>query len=131
MLSEVDLPPVSGIEPAVGRHRARARSDNMAATRCDNAAFTGEFQEAKFAHGVTRTFVIPDADLPDEFGLTETVGALPAKQATASSRTCGKSLAGCAERDLGTDVAPGRGPTTTTGRSPSGTSRPSSRTSAR
>ena len=107
LLSEVDLPPVSEVElPWAGTEPERVAS-NMAATRCDNAAFTGEFQGAKFAHAFTRTFVIPDADLPDEFGLTETVGALPAKQATGFVEDVRQSLAGCAERDMGTDVTVG------------------------
>ncbi len=107
MLSEVDLPPVSGVElPWAGTQPERA-ADNMAATRCDNAAFNGEFQGAKFAHAFTRTFVIPDAELPDEFGLTETVGSLPAKQAAGFVEEVRKSLGGCARRDLGTDVTLG------------------------
>ena len=41
MLSEVDLPPVSGVElPWVGTEPESA-AVNMAATRCDNAAFNG------------------------------------------------------------------------------------------
>ncbi|HET9422432.1 MAG TPA: hypothetical protein VFO49_14930 [Nocardioides sp.] len=107
LLSEVDLPPVSGVDLPWAGTKAERATNNMAATRCDNAAFTGEFQGAKFAHAFTRTFVIPDADLPDEFGLTETVGALPAKQAAGFVEDVRKSLAGCAERDMGTDVTLG------------------------
>ncbi len=107
LLSEVDLPPVSEIElPWAGTEPERV-SDNMAATRCDNALFSGEFQGARFGHGFTRTFVIPDAELPDEFGLTETVGALPAKQAAGFVEEVRTSLGSCARRDLGTEVTPG------------------------
>jgi len=107
LLSEIDLPPVSEVElPWAGTEPERA-SENMAATRCDNAAFSGKFQGAKFVHGFTRTFVIPDAELPDEFGLTETVGALPAKQAAGFVEEVRNSLGSCARRDLGTDVTVG------------------------
>ena len=51
LLSEVDLPPVSGVElPWAGTEPERA-SDNMAATRCDNATFTG-VPGREFAHGL-------------------------------------------------------------------------------
>jgi DNA-directed RNA polymerase specialized sigma24 family protein len=107
LLSEIDLPPVSGVDrPWAGTEPARA-SANMAATRCENAAFTGTFRGARFSHSFTRTFVIPGADLPDEFGLTETVGALPARRATAFIEDVRSRLRGCAQRDLGTDVTAG------------------------
>ena len=107
LLSEIDLPPVSGVDlPWAGTMAERAAT-NMAATRCDNAAFTGEFQGAKFGNAFTRTFVIPDADLPDEFGLTETVGALPATRAAGFVDDVRTSLGGCAQRDMGTDVTVG------------------------
>jgi hypothetical protein len=80
----------------------------MAATRCDDAAFVGKYQGSKFSRGSTRTFVIPEADLPDEFGLTETVGALPEKKAAAFLAETRDKLGRCADRDLGTDVTPGR-----------------------
>ncbi|HWM74859.1 MAG TPA: hypothetical protein VNQ53_14010, partial [Nocardioides sp.] len=109
LLSEVDLPPVSGVDlPWAGTEPERA-SNNMAATRCDNAAFGGEFQGQRFAHSFTRTFVIPGAELPDEFGLTETVGALPEKQAAGFVEEVRTALGSCARRDLGTDVTVGSG----------------------
>ena len=50
-------------------------------------------------NNVTRTFLVPDAKLPTEFGLTETVGSLPEKRpkafvargARASSRAARRS----------------------------------------
>jgi len=109
LLSEIDLPPVSGVDlPWAGTEPERA-SNNMAATRCDNAAFGGEFQGQRFAHSFTRTFVIPGAELPDEFGLTETVGALPEKQAAGFVEEVRTALGSCARRDLGTDVTVGSG----------------------
>jgi DNA-directed RNA polymerase specialized sigma24 family protein len=108
LLSEVDLPPVSGVDrPWAGTEPERA-SVNMAATRCEDATFTGKFAGAKFSSSFTRTFVIPDARLPVEFGLTETIGALPGKKAAAFVENVRTRLRGCAQRDLGTDVTPGR-----------------------
>lgn len=107
LLSEVDLPPVSKVDrPWAGTEPTRA-SVNVAATRCENAAFTGKFRGAKFRNNFTRTFVIPDAKLPVEFGLTETVGSLPAKRAAAYVESVRSRLESCARRDLGTDVSVG------------------------
>jgi hypothetical protein len=100
MLAEVDLPPVATVtRPWVGTEPQQA-SDNMAATRCDDADFAAE----GISHALTRTFVIPEAKLPAEFGLTETVGSMPPKQATAFVDDVRTRLAGCADKDLGTDV---------------------------
>jgi len=108
LLSEIDLPPVSKVNQPWAGTEPEAASRNMAATRCENAAFTGKFQGVRFTQAATRTFVVPDADLPHEFGLTETVAALPAEQAAAFVGQVRQRLAGCAQRDLGTDVTPGK-----------------------
>jgi hypothetical protein len=108
LLSEVDLPPVTRVRrPWAGTEPAEV-SDNMAATRCEDASFTGKFQGVRFTQASTRTFVVPEADLPDEFGLTETVAALPKKQAAAFIAEVRGRLGSCATRDLGTDVRAGR-----------------------
>ncbi|WP_235735918.1 hypothetical protein [Nocardioides alcanivorans] len=77
MLQVIDLPPFPGAdEPWVGVNPTKATT-NAAATRCDNTKFTGKaMKKAR-----TRTFVIPGAKLPTEFGLTETTGRLPNKAA--------------------------------------------------
>lgn len=101
MLAEVDLPPVTGVDkPWVGTEPRQARS-NAASTGCDQT----DFSAAPVADGVTRTFLIPDADLPDQFGLTETLGSLPtAKQAAAFVDRVRADLAGCPDKQMGTDV---------------------------
>ena len=105
LLTEVDLPPVAKVDrPWAGTEPVRA-SVNMAATRCENATFTGKFEGAKFRNNFTRTFVIPDAGLPVEFGITETVGSLPAQRATAFVESVRSRLGSCGRRDLGTDVS--------------------------
>jgi DNA-directed RNA polymerase specialized sigma24 family protein len=104
LLSEVDLPPVSGVDrPWAGTPPERT-SRNMAATRCEDATFTGKYEGARFTNSLTRTFVIPDAGLPVEFGLTQTVGSLPPKQAASFIKNVRTRLGDCSRRDLGTDV---------------------------
>lgn len=98
MLSEVDLPPVTKVAmPWVGTEPAPAET-NLAATRCDEADF------AAYSQNRTRSFLIPGADLPAEFGLTQTVAALPRKEAEAFVAEVRKKLKSCPDRDLGTDV---------------------------
>jgi DNA-directed RNA polymerase specialized sigma24 family protein len=103
MLSEVDLPPVTRVmKPWVGTEPRRA-SVNVAATGCDNTAFTGK----QMSNNLTRSFVIPGAKLPAAFGITETVGTLPRPQARAFVAEVRRKLQACPDRDkgLGTDVA--------------------------
>ena len=101
LLIEADLPPVPTIDqPWVGTEPTKAKV-NVAATRCDDTQFTGP----GFTKSLTRTFVIPAAtQLPPEFGLSETVGALPPKQAHAFISDIRDKLAKCPDDDLGTDV---------------------------
>jgi hypothetical protein len=101
LLVEADLPPVPTIDqPWVGTEPRKAR-ENVAATRCDDTTFTGP----EFTKALTRTFVIPAAtQLPTEFGLSETVGALGPKQAQPFVDGIRAKLAACPDQDLGTDV---------------------------
>lgn len=100
MLAEVDLPPVAGVkQPWVGTEPQQART-NTAATGCDSADFSG----GGMSNNVTRTFLIPDAKLADQFGLTETVGSLPEKAATAFVERVRSKLAACSEKAMGTEV---------------------------
>jgi DNA-directed RNA polymerase specialized sigma24 family protein len=102
MLTEVDLPPVSRVmKPWVGTEPRRA-SVNVAATACDNTAFTGK----QMSNNLTRSFVIPTASLPASFGITETVGTLPAARARAFVGDVRRQLEACPDRDrgLGTEV---------------------------
>ena len=100
MLSEVDLPPVVGIDrPWIGTEARVARA-NLAASRCDLT----RFDVKGMRRNMTRSFVIPEARLSDLFGLTETVGLLPAKQAGSFIDGVRTRLRTCADRELGTDV---------------------------
>jgi DNA-directed RNA polymerase specialized sigma24 family protein len=100
LLTEVDLPPVSGVtDPWVGTQPRIAR-DNDASTSCDDTDFSG----GGVTNNVTRTFLIPDAKLADQFGLTETAGSLPEGRAKAFMAGVRARLAGCADRRMGTEV---------------------------
>jgi DNA-directed RNA polymerase specialized sigma24 family protein len=100
MLSEVDLPPVNQVTlPWVGTEPQRARK-NVAATRCDDA----DFEAKGITDDLTRSFLIPEADLPVQFGITETIGSMPLQQARTFVAQVRQGLARCPDKDLGTDV---------------------------
>lgn len=101
MLAAVDLPPVANaVGPWVGTQPEVARV-NVAATRCDNTAFTGPDLSASY----TRTFLFPANEKADAFGLTQSVArtASPAR-AKAFLAEVRKRIAACSEANLGTDV---------------------------
>jgi DNA-directed RNA polymerase specialized sigma24 family protein len=101
MLVEADLPPVPGVDQPWAGTRSRKAKENIAATRCDNTDFSGP----EFTQPLTRSFVIPAAvELPPEFGLAETAGALPRKQAQSFVDDIRSKLKDCPDNDLGTDV---------------------------
>ncbi|GAB3992221.1 hypothetical protein [Nocardioides marmoraquaticus] len=96
-LSVTDLPQLPGVEqPWVGTRPVRARP-NAAATACDDTAFVGNG-----APGArTRTYLVPESDLPDRFGLTQTVGTFRTG-ARAQEVVDGvvSAMAGCEDDDL-------------------------------
>ncbi len=101
MLQVLDLPPMPGADlPWAGTQPTKAVV-NAAATPCDNTSFDAE----QIKQARTRTFVIPGADLPTEFGITETLGRFPdakaAKQFVQRVRT---RMTACEKNDLGTEV---------------------------
>ncbi|MEJ7833125.1 MAG: hypothetical protein WKF79_09435 [Nocardioides sp.] len=104
MLSAIDLPPVARVAEPWGGTEPRQARDNLAATRCDDASFAGPFDEAKIRSNLTRSFVIPGAKLPDTFGLTQSIGSLPPRQARAFVEDVRGKLARCPDQDLGTEV---------------------------
>ena len=101
LLVEADLPPVPGVDQPWAGTRPTKAKQNVAATRCDETEFTGP----GFIKSLTRTFVIPAAtQLPPEFGLSESVGAMPSKQAKAFISDIRDKLTKCPDDDFGTDV---------------------------
>ncbi len=100
MLAEVDLPPAAGVKrPWVGTEPRKALA-NAAATQCDGT----DFSSPPMTNNLTRTFLVPEAKLPDEFGLTESVGTLPKKRAKAFVADVRAKLAACSDKQMGTDV---------------------------
>jgi hypothetical protein len=100
MLAEVDLPPAAGVsKPWVGTEPRRAL-DNAAATHCDST----DFNAAPMSNNLTRTFLVPEAKLAAEFGLTESVGTLPPKRAKAFVAGVREALERCSKKQMGTEV---------------------------
>lgn len=100
MLAPVDLPPVGDIGfPWVGT-KVPARP-NPSVTTCDKAAFLpAGAQRAK-----AWTYLIPEADLPARFGLSETVGEFPSDRAAERFVSDVRArFARCEDRDLATEV---------------------------
>jgi DNA-directed RNA polymerase specialized sigma24 family protein len=104
MLSEFDLPMVTGVPRAWAGTSPRKALQNLASTGCDHSTFRGKFAGAPWKNAATRTFLMPRADLSDAFGLTETVGKLPSAKAAAFLTGVRKKLSTCADRELGTKV---------------------------
>lgn len=101
MLAAVDLPFVSHLHQAwVGTSPSPART-NMAATPCDHS----DFRRLGASQATTRTFLVPQARLPERFGLTETSGTFPGPDgATRAMHAVEQRLAKCSRADLGATV---------------------------
>ncbi|MDT9592777.1 hypothetical protein RDV89_06845 [Nocardioides zeae] len=101
MLDVIDLPPLGSVDQPWTATRPVEASANDAATVCDAAQFSN------LTDPLTRTFVVTDAGLPDTFGLTQTVGALPDDQAADDFvGTIEGRMGSCVSQDLVTDVTP-------------------------
>ncbi len=101
MLAVVDLPPVGGIaEPWVGTEPT-AGGANAAATTCDHV----DFGASGARQPQSRTFLIPGANLPERFGLSETMGTFGSSSRAASfvDKVRGR-MTGCEKRDLASTV---------------------------
>ncbi len=100
LLVEADLPPVTGVsKPWVGTVAREARS-NTASTRCDRTEFTAGY----ISNAVTRTFLVPEAQLEASFGLTETVGTMSSRRASEFVADIRQKMSSCSDRDAATDV---------------------------
>jgi hypothetical protein len=55
-------------------------------------------------NNLTRTFLVPESRLPDEFGLTESVGTLPRARAKVFVAGVRTKLAACSKKQMGTKV---------------------------
>ncbi|HSV39919.1 MAG TPA: hypothetical protein VLI04_14270 [Nocardioidaceae bacterium] len=101
----VDLPPVGALrEPWLGTPSTNALKLTDETTRCDRA----NFRKAGATKARARTFLIPEAEVPATFGFTETVGTFKsAKAAIGFLADVRRSVAGCEDRDLTTEVSAG------------------------
>jgi len=105
ILASVDIPPLVGVvQPWVGTEPApTASGPEWAPSKCGRV----DFRRAGAVGGRTRTFLVPDARLPDRFGLTATYGTFKTVKAAAGfMRDVRKGFAGCEDRDLATEVEP-------------------------
>ena len=100
-LAVVDLPPVGRIkEPWVGTEARSARA-NPSATTCDRA----DFVRAGASKTRARTFLIPQARLPDRFGLSETYGVFrSSKAADRFFEELRRRVNTCEDREVATEV---------------------------
>ncbi len=100
-LAVADLPPVGRINyPWVATDPVGVRA-NPSATTCDHA----DFAKAGAGHLMTRTYLIPEADLPARFGLSETYGEFAAPADARDFLTHVRStVAHCEHRDLATQL---------------------------
>ncbi|HEY6933041.1 MAG TPA: hypothetical protein VI452_06545, partial [Marmoricola sp.] len=101
MLATADLPFVDHLaRPWVGTRPTATRS-NVAATPCDRT----DFHALGARRAVTRTFLVPQARLPERFGLSETYGAFAGGgRATAALHRVQRRMAACSRSDLGARV---------------------------
>ncbi|MEN8706407.1 MAG: hypothetical protein ABF306_09755 [Nocardioides marinisabuli] len=105
LLVETDLPPVTTVDrPWVATRATQVRGANPAATRCDQTSFTGKVGGRAVREAATRTYLVPGAKLPVEFGLSETIGTLPARQAGTFVDAVRRKMASCEDRELGSEV---------------------------
>jgi len=105
ILAASDLPPVGRVDrPWVGT-RPASTTANPSRTTCDRATFAAATGRR------TRTFVIPQASLPAQFGLSETYGRFRTPQAArAFLAAVRRAVRGCAKRDLAATVGPESAP---------------------
>ncbi len=101
MLAAADLPPIGTItKPWMGT-RAGPAGKNPAATTCDRA----DFVAAGSRRSLSRTFLIPGAQTPDRFGLSETWGRFTStRQAKAFARQVRNRMDACEDKDLGAKI---------------------------
>lgn len=105
MLATTDLPPIRGIEQGWVGTPITSTKVNVARTICDNTNFT----KARATEQKTRTFLIPEADVPRRFGLTETYAKFGTPQAARKLYTkIRKQMASCEDRQLGTRISQGK-----------------------
>lgn len=101
-LAATDLPPVGRVNrPWVGTRPALAQAGD-AATSCDRT----RFRRSGAPRATSRTYVIPQADLPPRFGVTQTVGTFrDERRARQLVDDVVAAMAACEDDDLAAAVS--------------------------
>ncbi|QYJ02532.1 hypothetical protein KUV85_09280 [Nocardioides panacisoli] len=104
LLSTWDLPPAgrdtgTWVGPPVSA--LTAESGEIGVVSCSTVGLAGKFKGAGYRHGALRSFVLPEANLPVEFGLTQAVASLPAKRASQFVGDVRGKIAECPDSDAG------------------------------
>ncbi|MGD9960286.1 hypothetical protein [Nocardioides sp.] len=103
MLAAVDLPQAGSVIATWTATRPRKALQNLAAIACD----TSDFSRAPVSNGMTRSFLIVNGDVPERFGITQTVGTLPTPKAAGRFvDAVRKRLGRCEDTDLASTVTP-------------------------
>ena len=106
MLATLDLPAIPGVPAGAAGSWAGtdpvAATLNVAATTCDKTDFT----QAGAKNPVTRSYLVPEANLPKRFGLSETMGGFSSPQAASGVvRKIVAKMKACPDKDLGSTVS--------------------------
>ncbi len=100
-LGVVDLPPVPSVDSIWAASEAKASKENTAQTLCEAASWNKALKDSK----ASRVFVMPEAGLPDRFGLTQTVAAFESdKEATRWLTNAEAAMETCPRRVLSIDI---------------------------
>jgi hypothetical protein len=102
MLAIADLPAIANVNDTWAGTDPTPATVNVAATTCDKA----DFAKAGAKNPMTRTYLIPEANLPKRFGLTETLGEFATdKAATAFVAKIAARMKACPKKELGSAVS--------------------------
>jgi hypothetical protein len=102
MLAIADLPAIADVTDTWAGTDPTGATVNIAATTCDKA----DFARSGASKPVTRTYLIPEADLPKRFGLSETMGQFStAKAASLFVTRIASRMKACPDKELGSTVS--------------------------
>jgi DNA-directed RNA polymerase specialized sigma24 family protein len=102
MLAIADLPTIANVDQAWAGTDAEPTKTNLAATTCDEA----DFGAAGARNPLSRTYLIPEANLPKRFGLTETMGGFAtAGAAKAFVAKIAARMKACPKKELSSTVS--------------------------
>jgi hypothetical protein len=102
MLAIADLPAIADVMGAWAGTDPTAATINLAATTCDEA----DFARSGAQDPVTRTYLIPEANLPKRFGLSETLGEFATPRAARAFLTrIVDRMKACPDKELGSTVS--------------------------